>query len=250
MKANRHYQAMTVVTAITTAAAAGVAMPAWGMPLTEDVEASLVIGALSDYRTGGISQTLGDPALQFDASLTHSSGFYAGVFTSNVDFGTATHREYDYYVGYSTRFNEVAGMSLTYFEYDYPKNSEYNYGEWVGTVDAYGVELGMKYTSEVKPFDDDHAVYWAKYTFELPQGFSLDARYGYSDAKDDIWVSGSGTTRSAYRDWEVGINREAIGVEWRLSYIDTDLSRAECASVNTYKDVCSAALVASATKTF
>jgi uncharacterized protein (TIGR02001 family) len=226
------------------------ASPAQAIEFNEDFSLDLTLTALSDYRTGGISQTLGDPALWADISLAHSSGLYAGVFTSNVDFGTDTNREYDYYVGYAHDFTDDINASLAYFEYDYPQDSEFNYGEWIGTVGAYGAVLGMKYTSQVKPYDDDRAVYWLGYTFELPYETSLDVRYGFSDAKDDIWVSADGSTRSSYYDWEVGVSKDLFGFNWRVAYIDTDLSQAECASVNGFDDVCSATVVAQVAKTF
>ncbi|MEK1938944.1 MAG: TorF family putative porin [Pseudomonas sp.] len=224
--------------------------PAQAVELNEDFSLNLTLTALSDYRTGGISQTLGDPALWTDVSLVHSSGLYAGVFTSNVDFGTDTRREYDYYVGIAHDFTDDINATLTYYAYDYPKDSEFNYGEWIGTLGAYGATLGVKYTNEVKPYDDDRSVVWLGYAFNLPYETTLDVRYGVNDAKDDIWVSRDESARSRYYDWEVGVSKELFGFNWRVAYIDTDLSQAECASVNGYDDVCSATVIAQVAKTF
>jgi len=224
--------------------------PAQAIELNEDVSLNLTVTALSDYRTGGISQTLGDPALWTDVSLVHSSGLYAGVFTSNVDFGTYTRREYDYYIGVAHDFTDDINATLTYYEYDYPKDSEFNYGEWIGTLGAYGATLGVKYTNEVKPYDDDRSVVWLGYAFNLPYDTTLDVRYGVNDAKDDIWVSSDESARSRYYDWEVGVSKEVFGFNWRVAYIDTDLSQAECASVNGFEDVCSATVIAQVAKTF
>ncbi len=226
------------------------ALPAQAIELNEDFSLNLSLTALSDYRTGGISQTLGDPALWVDASIAHSSGLFAGVFTSNVDFGSDTRREYDYYIGIAHDFSDDISANLTYFEYDYPKDSEFNYGEWIGTVTAYHATVGMKYTSQVKPHNDDRSVVWLGYSLDLPYESSLDVRYGYNDAKDDIWVAADESTRSHYYDWEVGLNKQLFGFDWRVAYIDTDLSQAECASVNGYDDLCSATVVASVAKSF
>lgn len=232
------------------ALAFSLALPAHAIDLSDNLALNLTVTALSDYRTGGISQTLGNPAVWVDASLSHTSGVYVGVFTSNVDFGTDTDREYDYYVGFAHEFTDNINASLTYYEYDYPKDSEFNYGEWIGTLGAFGATLGLKYTREVKPFSDDRSVFWLGYAFDLPYETILDLRYGYSDAKDEIWVSADGSTRSSYYDWEVGVSKKMFGMDWRLAYIDTDLSKAECESVNSYDDVCSATVVASIAKTF
>ncbi len=228
----------------------GLALPAQAVELNEDFSLDLKLTALSDYRTGGISQTAGDPALWTDVTLSHSSGAYAGVFTSNVDFGTDTRREYDYYVGIAHAFTEQLNVNLMYVEYDYPKDSEFNYGEWIGTLGFYGATFGIKYTNEVKPFDDDRSVMWLGYTLELPHEAALDLRYGYSDAKDDVWMSSDGSTRHSYYDWEVGLSKTLFGLDWRVAYIDTDLSQAECASVNGFDDVCSATVVAQVAKSF
>ena len=42
------------------------------------------IGAVTDYRFRGISQTLGKPALQGGADYAHSSGLYVGTWLSTV----------------------------------------------------------------------------------------------------------------------------------------------------------------------
>ena len=46
------------------------------------------------------------------------------------------------------------------------------------------------------------------------------------------------------------MTRDLLGVTWGLSYIDTDLSDAECMSFSGYDDLCSSTLVVSASKTF
>ena len=42
------------------------------------------VGLVSDYRFRGIAQTSKKPALQAGLDFSHSSGFYAGTFASNV----------------------------------------------------------------------------------------------------------------------------------------------------------------------
>ncbi|WP_175652778.1 TorF family putative porin [Pseudomonas sp. Marseille-P9899] len=226
------------------------AISAQAVELNPDFTLDVLVAAISDYRTGGISQTLNKPALQFDVSLHHSSGLLAGIFTSNVDFDSDARREYDYYVGIEHAFNDTLSASLIYYEYDYPRESAFNYGEWIGTLSAWNATLGVKYTRDVKPYGDDRGVIWAGYTLDLPWESTLDLRLGYSDAKDPVYVSHDGNTRSGYRDWEVGLSKELLGVAWRLAYVDTDLSKAECESTQGIDDICSATLMVSASKRF
>lgn len=230
--------------------ALGLAVPVQAIELNDDFNLGVLVGAMSDYRTGGVSQTLNRPAVQLDLSLRHSSGLLLGVFTSNVDFDSDTHREYDYYAGIEHSFTDDLSASLIYYEYDYPKESEFNYGEWIGTVTAWNATLGMKYTREVKPYGDDRSVIWAGYSIELPWDTSLDLRYGYSDAHDPVYVSHDGSTRETYRDWEVGLSKTFLDIDWRLAYVDTDLSRAECESTQGVDDICSATVMLAASKLF
>ncbi|WP_338062062.1 TorF family putative porin [Pseudomonas anguilliseptica] len=69
---------------------------------------------VSDYRSDGVSQTLGDPAAQLDVMLSHVSGAYLGGWTSHVNFGYdwenddnyGTRQEVDYYAGYYWQIND------------------------------------------------------------------------------------------------------------------------------------------------
>ncbi|MCX9150118.1 TorF family putative porin [Pseudomonas sp. TB1-B1] len=238
------------VLSVIPAIALSLAGPVQAIELNQDFRVDLLVSAMSDYRTGGISQTLNKPALQFDASLHHASGLVLGVFTSNVDFDSDTRREYDYYAGIEHSFTDDVSASLIYYEYDYPKESEFNYGEWIGAATAYNATLGVKYTNDVKPFGSDRGVIWGAYSFNLPYETSLDVRFGYSDAKDPVYVSADGSARNGYRDWEVAASKELLGVGWRLAYVDTDLSKAECESSQGIDDICSATVLLSVSKIF
>ena len=43
---------------------------------------------LSDYRSSGISQTLGDPAMHLDVLLSHASGLSAGKSSASLQEGS------------------------------------------------------------------------------------------------------------------------------------------------------------------
>lgn len=88
------------------------------------------IGALSDYRVRGISQTSYKPALQAGIDFAHRSGFYAGVFGSNVRWvkelngATKGSTEVDLYGGFK---GATDYLPLTYdvgvVTYQYPGNN-------------------------------------------------------------------------------------------------------------------------------
>lgn len=250
----------------------GLSAPGQAFDITPETMLSVDVIAASDYRVGGFSLTQGNPALMSAATLVHKpSGVFAGVFTSNVNFGTDTRREFDYYAGIARPLTEHTRFSLEYVAYDYPKDSWVNFNEWIGTVGYYGATLGVKYTNNlqnpparaalaaelapygitIKPRDKERVVTWLEYTVPLPYQVLLNARYGYTETHDDLaYQSGNGSFRSTYRDWQVAISKPFLGFTWKAAYIDTDLSKAECYSAFGAAGDCSATVVASVIKSF
>lgn len=225
------------------------------MVLDDNFSLDMSLAALSDYRTRGISQTLGDPAIQAGATLVHSSGLYVGAWTSNVDFGGPfkTRQELEYYAGYYWQTTDAISLDLGYLKYSYPKEGQFNFSEVYGILDVYGVKLGVYYSNDTPNVfgeDQDTLYTYLAYKIELPADVGLDLRVGRGDVKDPAYSSGSGDNRDAYYEWEAKLTREFVGVTWGLSYIDTDLSQSECASWYGYGDLCTATVVASVSKTF
>ncbi|HIL91457.1 MAG TPA: hypothetical protein EYG50_01690, partial [Cycloclasticus sp.] len=83
------------------------------------LELSGNVALTTDYVWRGVSQTDGAPAIQggFDADL--GNGLYAGVWASNVDFGSDASSEVDVYAGWA---GQVAGFDLDVgvLHYAYP----------------------------------------------------------------------------------------------------------------------------------
>ena len=77
----------------------------------------------SDYIFRGVSQTDSGPALQFNLGVHHSSGFHAGLWTSNVDFnnpGSGTNLELDYTVGWAFSLPGDSSLDVYATRYSYP----------------------------------------------------------------------------------------------------------------------------------
>ncbi|MFJ2689125.1 TorF family putative porin [Pseudomonas sp. NPDC087336] len=219
--------------------------------LNDDFSLALEAGLFSDYRSRGISQTQGDPAVQGSATLSHSSGLYVGAWSSNVDFGNGskTHQELDYYAGYFWQVTDNIALDVGYFDYNYPKQSGLNYSEYFAKLNLYDLRLGAYYSDDIA--GDQSMLYsYLGYAKVLPYEIGLDLRYGLADYKDPVWVSSNGSARDSYREWEAKLSKKAFALNWSLSYIDTDLSKAECASYMGFDDVCSATLVAAVSKSF
>ncbi|WP_454255039.1 TorF family putative porin [Pseudomonas sp. Marseille-Q8238] len=234
---------------ITAAALCLAATHATALPLSDSgFSLDTTLTALSDYRSRGISQTLGDPALQVTSVLSHESGAYLALFTSNYDLGKAT-REWDYIAGWTIPLADEVALDLGWAKYEYHGESVQNYSEYYGSLSAYGVTLGAHYSDDLA--DKESYFYgYLGYSVALPFETTLDLRYARSDYKDEVFFNTSGKGRSRYDDWQVSLSRAWLGLDWKASYIDTNLSKSECLSYSGYDDLCGATLVAEVGKTF
>ncbi|UUY08023.1 TorF family putative porin [Pseudomonas sp. J452] len=240
---------------LPTAALATVLLAPWGLSqaieLSRDLSLYLDAGVYSDYRTRGISQTQNDPALQGSATLSHSSGLYAGVWSSNVDFGlgSKTRQEIDYYAGYNWQINDDISLDTAYFQYEYPRQSALNYGEYFSQLSAYGAKLGAYYSDNLGG-DQSYLYSYVGYGTQLPADVTLDLRYGQVDLKDPLLLDGSGDTRDSYDEWQIKLSKELLGLNWSASYVDTDLGDSECSNYMGFDDVCAATLVLGVNRSF
>ena len=75
----------------------------------------------SDYIWRGMTQSDG-PAISGGFDFEDESGFYAGIWGSNVNFNDGTGSELDYYVGYGFELGSL-GVDLGYVAFDYPENT-------------------------------------------------------------------------------------------------------------------------------
>lgn len=87
------------------------------------------VGAVTDYRFRGISQTGFNPAVQGGIDFSHKNGFYLGAFASNVswikDFNGATkgNIEVDLYGGYKGSITKDVAFDVGLITYQYPSNN-------------------------------------------------------------------------------------------------------------------------------
>src|SRR5687768_17557552 len=74
----------------------------------------------TDYRFRGLTQTFEEPAFQGGVDYTHSSGFYAGNWNSNISdtFYAGAPLEMDFYAGYKPSFGAITGdVGVLYYYY-------------------------------------------------------------------------------------------------------------------------------------
>ena len=157
----------------------------------------------SDYVWRGMTQSDG-PAIQGGFDFEAESGFYAGIWGSNVNFndstGSGNGAEFDYYFGYGFEMGGV-GVDLGYVSFDYPGNEDgLDFEEIVlglsmgdlGLTFAMGQDGAPDYT-EIAYAIGAVGVSYGQYddygdNFAISYGFtcgSYDCGIGYYDFSDD-----------------------------------------------------------------
>lgn len=224
---------------------------ATAVEINDDFQLVVNVGAFSEYASRGLSLTQRKPAAQGSVVLAHSSGLYAGVWSSNVDTELGdTHYEADYYAGYVWQPMDDLSFDIGYLRYTYPGLSSLNLSETYGVMSYKGFKLGSYYSGDSAGDQSTIYNYVGYGTSALPYDLKLDLRYGIADYKDPAFFSDSGSSKSSYREWEVKLAKVLVGVEFSASYIGTDLSESECYSYLLDKESCGPRLLLGVSKIF
>ncbi len=211
---------------------------------------STTIGFVSEYSFRGLSQSDEHPALQGSIDWNHDSGFYAGVWGSNVDFNDDDEAsvEADLYAGYS---GEIDGFTydLGAIYYAYPgADSDLDY-DFVEGAFSLGYDFDVLALSAAVNYSPDYfagsgdATYLASYVDVplsfLPYDTKLSGNVGHQ------WVDDNDAfALEDYTDWGIGLSMNVEGFDLGLKYIDTDLDEtSDCA------DGCAERVIFSISKT-
>jgi len=183
-------------------------------------DVSFNIGATSNYVFRGITQTDENFAVQGGVDFSGDSGFYAGAWASNVDFGDDTDVEFDIYGGYAT---EAGGFALDFgvVAYTYigaPDGVSYDNIELKAAASrAVGpATLGVVayYSPDSWGVDNESLYYEVNGGFEVTSKLSLSAAIGRQTF----------TPGDDYSTWNVGGTyalTDKLGLD--LRYHDTDI---------------------------
>lgn len=185
------------------------------------------VALTNDYVFRGISQTDEDPAIQGGFDFAHDSGFYAGVWASNVDFndGDEAHIEIDVYGGIAGAFTDNFGWDLGVIYYAYPgadSSLDYDFFEIVPAISydfgVAAVSASAAYSPEF--FGDTGEAVYSSLNVDIPVGenFGVGLHVGYQDIED----------AEDYTDYGVSVSTSAAGFDFSLGYTDTDISDSDC----------------------
>lgn len=173
---------------------------------------------ISDYMFRGVSQTDSSPAIQASLDYEHESGFFAGAWATNIDFGDDGDVEIDYYAGYFGEINESVSydVSYTYYTYlGYSSAEDYNYGEVIlnGYIDAFTLTFGHAF--DYANSDDSAQYVGVAYDIELPSEYALTLQAGYT--------SGDAFEDYEYVDYSATVAKTFSGFDVSAAIVNTDI---------------------------
>lgn len=210
---------MKKLTALCLAASASISTSAMAWESADGQFSTSASVALStDYVWRGYSQTDNEPAISGSFDLGHASGLYAGVWSSNVDFGDETSQEIDIYAGFAS---EIGGTGISYdvgiLRYIYPDES-YDWNEVYLSLGYGPFSVGVAHSGDVYGSDENGTYYSAGFDYDLPMNLAFSAGVGYYDYDDDVF----GASEDSATDYRIGLSTELIGFGWDLTYTDSD----------------------------
>ena len=139
------------------------------------------VGVTSNYVFRGVTQTNDDPAVQGGVDYLHDTGFYAGVWASNVESATGDKGwETDLYAGYEFKLNDKVKFDVGYITYQYTSTNIPDADEIYFGASFYGVSVTY-YDGDVDG-GSDYSYVDLKYTLELKDDFKLKFHYGRLDS--------------------------------------------------------------------
>ena len=177
---------------------------------TAAADVSSTVNLASDYTFNGVSQTGNDPALQGSLDYAAESGFYAGTWASNVDFGSGedTNIEWDAYVGQYFQLNEKAGLDTGI--------AKFGYSSSLGDS-----ELNFWYSWDYFGLDVSHYIAMVAHTIEVAPGHNIKMTFDRSTSADENKWAWDG--KDAYNHYRVEYMTSWKTLDFDLAFENTSM---------------------------
>lgn len=210
------------------------------------------IGLFSQYIFRGLTQTGEEPALQGGVDYSHSSGFYAGVWGSNIswledgDYYDNSSLEVDIYGGFASEIGDTGiGYDVGVLQYLYPgdKKSGVKAAE---TTEIYGSlsygwlsgKVSVVVSDGAFGFDNADGTTYTELNAEIPlpwYGLTALAHVGYQD------FSGKGNSDFDYTDYKIGLTKSwdngvNVGGYYTSADVKSNASFTDASGQNIAKD--------------
>lgn len=180
----------------------------------------------TDFRHRGISRSDGDPALQATGTLSHDSGFYAGLWGSSLTEASPTGElQVEYYAGYAREIASGTDIDLGLVYTSFPDASaladpDYveGYASLSHTLGPVTAEAGAFYAPEQDGLGGrDNLYLYGDVTAGIPfTPLTVLGRLGYT-------TGGLAPGGGDYVDWRLGVEVDRGPFRFGLSYVDTDV---------------------------
>ena len=204
----KHTSLLSLLTLTAASAMAQSAAPAPALTTSGN------LAFTSDYVFRGITQNGGKTAVQGGFDVAHTSGLSAGVWASNVSYGTAT-LEVDAYAAYGFSLTKDITASVGYIGYIYEGNSALNTSELNVSASAYGLTAKISFAttdyfgnslvgSGTKYYELNYA-----YDVAAVKGLSLALHYGITDGKN---------AASTDKDYSIALSYPVAGFTGTLAF--------------------------------
>lgn len=196
------------------------------LPATSYADLAFNVGAVTDYRYRGISQTRLKPAVQggIDYSL---GGFYVGTWASTIkwikDGGGDASAEIDIYGGYKGEIAKDIGYDVGVLTYQYPNNK---LNPNANTTEVYGaLTLGAvtaKYSHSVTNlfgFSDSKSSGYYDLTgnFDIGNGITVTPHMGYQKVAHN--------SSASYADFAFGASKDFSGLVVSATVLFADVQK-------------------------
>ncbi|MBI3918412.1 MAG: hypothetical protein HY322_15565 [Betaproteobacteria bacterium] len=214
------------------------------------------VGLYSQYIFRGLTQTDRDPALQGGFDYSHSSGFYAGTWASNISwlrdgtppaYSRSGSLEWDFYGGYKGTFGKTDfsyDVGTLYYWYPGDANPAIALATKAHTWEVYGglgwKWLTAKYSYSVKDetftVRDSEGTWYLDISANVPlgdfvkplNGFTLIAHWGKQKYKGTDPRNAGGASNNSlfsYADWKIGLSY-ALPKDFTIGAFYTDTAGA------------------------
>ncbi len=176
----------------------------------------------TDYDFRGQSQTNPDqdgfdPTFQLGANYEFDSGFYAGIWGSNVDFGAGKPSvEIDYTVGFAGGdAAESFGYDFGVTYYSYPGAGDLNSAEFYAGISKGWFSGKLWYSDNYQSSGDSSYYIEGNASIPVPavEGLSVLAHLGLADGD---------AFSNSFTDYSVGVGYDIGKFSTTLKYIDGD----------------------------
>ncbi|WP_221794835.1 TorF family putative porin [Oceanobacter mangrovi] len=192
-------------------------------------EVSAQLGVVSEYMRDGISETRGKYAAQAGAGYIHSSGFYGGLWGSEIKHkADNAHSEWDVYAGFSHSLTSRVGIDLgltrSTFHGDWEADEKDYTDKFLRLTLDRSLVLGWRRTSNYQGSEFARRVLEASYTLHT-KSFDFEfytAQHRYMEIDDDYNFGND--NRDSYWHFRVGVERTYNKYDYRLTLERTNLT--------------------------